>query len=125
MNLKEKAFAVVGASNNPEKYGHKVVEALKKISSNIYPINPKETQILGLRVFKKLNEVKENIDFVVFVTPPKISLEVLKRVRTKNIHFWFQPGSFDDKVTTFCKENELTFTNNKCIIVESKSAEMS
>ncbi len=120
MNLVGKAFAVVGASNNPEKYGYKVVEALKKLSKNIYPVNPKETQILGLAVFKELRDIKEKIDIVVFVLPPKISFEVLKTNPRKKWHYWFQPGSFDDRVIEYCKEKGLNFTNDKCIIVESE-----
>lgn len=120
LGLASKGFAVVGASNNPEKYGFRVVEALKKISGNVYPINPKETQILGLKVFKKVSEVRGLLDVVVFVVPPKVSLEVLGELRLKKYFFWFQPGSFDESVVDFCKENKLRFSVDKCIIVESE-----
>ncbi|MEI7961667.1 MAG: CoA-binding protein [archaeon] len=120
MNLKGKSFAVVGASNNAEKYGYRVVGALIKISNKVFPINPKETQILGHKVFKKFAEIKEKVDIVVFVVPPAVSLSVLREIKEKKLHFWFQPGSFDDDLLAFCKKNALIFTSDKCVIIESE-----
>jgi uncharacterized protein len=120
MLLSEKSFAVIGASNNPEKYGHKVVAALKKISAKVFPINPNEENILGLKVYKSVNEVKESIDIVVFVVPPVLALALLKEIKDKNMFFWFQVGSYDNEVIAYCKERKLQFNNTDCIIVESE-----
>ena len=123
MDLKAKSFAVVGASNNSDKYGFRVVEALKKISGKVFPVNPKETQILGLKVFKTVNEIMEKVDVVVFVVPPAVTLDVmgnLVKFKPKKQHYWFQPGSFDEKVIDYCLLNGITYTDDKCIIVESE-----
>jgi predicted CoA-binding protein len=119
MEIENKSIGIVGASNNPEKYGYKVVEAVKKITNKVYPINPKESEILGVKAYSSPTDIKEKLDILVFVTPPAITLEVL----TKNIKsasfFWFQPGSFDQKVIDFCIKNDLNMENKKCIIIES------
>jgi len=44
---KNNKFAVIGASNNEEKYGYKVYKQLKKNGYQIYPINPREELIDG------------------------------------------------------------------------------
>ncbi len=120
MNFKEKSFAIVGASNNPTKYGFKVVQALLKKTKNIFPINPKETQILGQKVYSDLNLIKETIDVIVFVVPPSITLEILKKNFLRKSLFWFQEGSFDAKIIQFCEENGLEYEAKNCIIKESK-----
>jgi len=121
MELKGKSFAVVGASNNPEKFGYKVVEALKNMGAEVFPVNPKETLIIGLNVFSSVDKIKEKINVMVFVVPPNVTLEVLEKNFLKADFFWFQPGSFDKKVIDFCEEKGLLFENKKCIIVESKN----
>jgi len=120
MNFEEMSFAVVGASNNPEKYGHKIVQALLKRTKNIFPINPKEEEILGFKCYKDLNEIKNKIDVIVFVTQPNITFEIVEKHFSKKSLFWFQPGSFDFGVLDFCKENKIRYENKKCIIKESE-----
>lgn len=120
MNFKEKSFAVVGASNNPEKYGYKVFEAILKKTKKVFPINPKETQIIGQKCYPSLTNIKEEISVIVFVVPPLVTLEVLKKNFLRKSLFWFQPGSFDEKVIQFCEENGIEYENKKCIIKESE-----
>jgi predicted CoA-binding protein len=120
MQLMEKSFAVIGASNNNEKFGYKVVLALKKISSRIFPVNLSEKEILGLPVYSNLNGIKEKIDIIVFVVPPKVTFDVLKNSPNVESFLWFQPGSFDTEVINLCKKMGFLFENKKCIMEESK-----
>jgi len=120
MNFDKKSFAVVGASNNLEKYGFKVTRALLNKTKNIFPINPKEKEILGLTCYKELSEVKEKIDIIVFVVPPLITLEVLEKNFSKKSLFWFQDGSFNKEVINFCEKNGIEYECKKCIIKESE-----
>lgn len=120
MDFKKKVFAIVGASNNAEKYGYKVTEALLKVTEKVIPINPNESQIIGQKCFSSISQVKEKIDVLVFVVPPAITLEVLKNNFLRAKIFWFQPGSFDGNVIQFCEENGLEYENKKCIIKESE-----
>ena len=48
--FKPQSIAVVGASTNPTKLGYSVLDNLVKygFSGDIYPINPKAPEILGL-----------------------------------------------------------------------------
>jgi predicted CoA-binding protein len=119
VEIKGKSIAVIGASNNPEKYGNKVITAIKRITNEIFPINPKETQILGLKSYSEFGEIKDVVDIAVFVVPPKVTLEVIKKINDKKLFYWFQPGSFDKEVTDYCKKNGLNFEKEKCIIEES------
>jgi len=107
MRIRNNPIGIVGASNNPEKYGYKVVEAVKKITSNVYPINPNETQIFGLKTYSSPQEIKNKLDILVFVTPPAVTFDVLSKSITNANFFWFQVGSFDEKVIEFCNKNKL------------------
>ncbi|HEX3000105.1 MAG TPA: CoA-binding protein, partial [Armatimonadota bacterium] len=42
------AVAIVGASNNREKYANKAVRAHMERGFTVYPVHPSETQVEGL-----------------------------------------------------------------------------
>jgi len=113
-------IAVVGASNNPEKFGYKVVQALKEVGAKIYPVNPKAKEILGLRTYEKLSEIEAEVGTVVFIVPPAVAFEVMNEVVSLGIkRAWFQPGSESKMSEAFCKMNDVEYEMSKCIIVEA------
>jgi acetyltransferase len=69
-----KSIAVVGASNNPSKIGN---AALKNIlvsdyQCSVYPINPHEKKIMGLKCYKNIIDVQGKIDLALISVPAKI-----------------------------------------------------
>ncbi|MBT4191737.1 MAG: CoA-binding protein [Candidatus Diapherotrites archaeon] len=115
-------YAVVGASNNKEKYGYKVTLSLKELDENVLPINPHEKEILGLEVFSSLQDASESgkkIGIVVFVVPRAVTRQVLEEVKSLGIkHVWLQPGSESEDAISFCRKNGIDCVFNRCIMVE-------
>jgi len=77
--FKPKSIAVVGASRDSRKIGN---AALKNIlisdyQCKLYPINPKEDEILGLKCFKNIRDVPGNIDLVLISVPAKIVPDIM------------------------------------------------
>lgn len=117
---KKYRYALVGASNNPEKYGFKVFKNLLEKWYLVFPINPKEKEILGEVVFEDLISLKEkwNIDVVIFITPPPISLKILATVKELEIKkVWFQPWANDEACLEFCKKNNIEATHDACMMI--------
>ena len=69
--FKPRSVAVIGASSKPGKVGNIVVKNLLSsgYSGKIYPINPKEEVIEGLKNYHSVLEVPEEIDLVVVSIP--------------------------------------------------------
>src|SRR5215217_401571 len=57
-------IAIVGASSNPEKASHGIMQKLQKAGYRVIPVNPRETEILGERSYASLVDVPERIDVV-------------------------------------------------------------
>ena len=118
---KDYTYAIIGASNNTEKYGHKVLNDLKNSGYKVIPINPKGEKILGLKTYKTLeeaNEEQKNIDVVIFVVPPRITEDILNSVKKINIKkVWLQPGSESKEAIEFCKENNIECVHDMCIMI--------
>lgn len=114
-------YAVVGASNNEEKYGYRIFKDLLDAGYKVLPINPTEKEILGEKVYITLSEIKEKIDVVIFVTQPKITENVLEEVNILGIkNVWLQPGAQSDAAIEFCKKNTIKCIHDACIMIQRK-----
>jgi acetyl coenzyme A synthetase (ADP forming)-like protein len=85
--FKPKNIAVVGASNNITKIGH---AALKNIlisdyQCNVFPINPKEKEILGEKCYKKVTQVPVDLDLVLVSVPAKIVPQIMRDCVQKKV----------------------------------------
>jgi acetyltransferase len=66
-----KSVAVIGASKNETKRGYQTIRTLveEKFEGRIYPVNPKEDRIYGLRCFPSISDISDPVDVVLIATP--------------------------------------------------------
>ena len=111
-------IAVVGASNNPQKYGNIIVQNLAGKGYEVLPVNPREAVIAGLPAFPSLGDVPRPVHVVDFVTPPAVTLEVLKSLDPTSVEsIWLQDGSFDDEVLAVAAKRFPVVVHHACIMV--------
>ncbi|MFH1174938.1 MAG: CoA-binding protein [archaeon] len=110
-------IAVVGASNNQEKYGSKVLRYLHGRGEHVIPINPHEKMIDGLQAYPCLSQAPLP-ELVVFVVLPSVTEQVLEEVQQLGIkNAWMQPGSESEKAIAFCKQHGISCTHHACIML--------
>lgn len=118
---KKNVFAVVGASRDPQKYGHQVYRDLRNAGYKVYPINPNSEEILGDKCYSSLEELPEKPDVVDLVVPPKVTERVVETCKTLGIKkVWMQPGSESEKAIEFCKENNMDVVHGVCVMIERR-----
>jgi uncharacterized protein len=94
-----KVVAVIGASNNRQKFGNKAVRAFVRQGYTVVPINPYEVEVEGLATFKSVLDVPGPIDMASFYVPPDIGLQVIEQVASKQIReVWLNPGAESDEL---------------------------
>jgi acetyltransferase len=83
--VKSKVFAVVGASADPAKVGHKLLSNLHQNTDlTVYPINPKGGTILDLPVYAHLAETPQKVEVVVVAVPlPAVEAVIDECIATK------------------------------------------
>lgn len=116
--LKQKVWAVIGASDDEQKYGHKIFKLLKKAGYKVYPVNPGLKTLLGDTCYPSLTSLPEKPDAVNFVVPPKIGEPIVAecaKLGIKNV--WFQPGANGDRVVNAAQKAELNVIYQSCILV--------
>lgn len=82
-----RSIAFVGASKDPGKWGFIILFNMLngRFKGNIYPINPREEEILGLKVYRNIEELPEGPDMAVIIPPPTSVLPVIERCVKKGV----------------------------------------
>jgi predicted CoA-binding protein len=118
---KKNSIALVGASNNPKKYGNKILLDLLEKGHIVYPINKNESQIEGLKSYKKVSDLPSLPSIINFVVPPNEGIEVTKDLVKKGYdNFWYQPGAESIEISNFLESNKKNFIDDKCIMVVTR-----
>jgi len=100
-----KVVAVIGASSNPRKFGFRAVRAFRRQGYTVVPINPHETTIDGLKVYRSVLDVPEPIDMATFYVPPSVGERVIAEVAQKQIpEVWFNPGAESEALIRRARE---------------------
>lgn len=85
--LRPKAVAVIGASTDPAKIGYTVVSNIidSGYKGDIYPINPKADEILGLKAYPSITDCPGDVDAAVITVPAKFVLPVVEEAGKKGV----------------------------------------
>ena len=83
-----KSVALIGASSTPGKIGNSVLDALGKqdYKGKVYPINPKQKKILGIKCYPSLESIKAKVDLVVVCIDLSACVPIMKTCAKKGIH---------------------------------------
>jgi acyl-CoA synthetase (NDP forming) len=82
-----RSVAVIGASATPGKGGNDIIRNIQSndYRGNLYLVNPRGGEILGVKVFKSISDVPEGIDLAVLVLPASASISALKECGKRGI----------------------------------------
>lgn len=81
------SIAVVGASREPGKIGHEILRSLvdSGYGGEIYPVNPKYHEVLGLRCFDSVLSVPGVLELAVLAVPARIIPRVVEECGLKGV----------------------------------------
>jgi uncharacterized protein len=92
-------IAVIGASNDRNKFGNKAVRAFRRQGYTVVAVNPHETTIEGEPAYASVLDYPGAIDEATIYVQPDVSLDVLEEIARKRIPaIWLNPGADDPRV---------------------------
>ena len=116
--MAQKKFAVVGATDNTEKYGHQILANLRKRDYEVYPVNPRLEAIEGMKCYATLSDLPVKVDVVDFVVPPSATEAILKECLALGLdRIWLQPGSESETAIKYCKDNNMKVVHGVCVMM--------
>ena len=82
-----RSVAIIGASHKKEKIGYKITENIivGGYTGNIYLVNPKGGEILGLPVHTKVEDIPDEIDMAIIAVPGEYVFDTVKSCATKGV----------------------------------------
>ena len=82
-----KSVAIVGASNNPMKFGYYPLRNLLDLGfeGKIYPVNPKYETVQGMRSYRSINDIPEKVDLAVIIVPNVAVPSVVRECAQKRV----------------------------------------
>jgi acyl-CoA synthetase (NDP forming) len=86
--FRPRSVAIVGASNNPDRWGYETtfnVLNWSQFRGEVYPINPKDEFVHGLKAYKSVTEVPGPIDLAVIVVNASQAMDVFRQCAEKKV----------------------------------------
>ncbi|MEM1921726.1 MAG: CoA-binding protein [Desulfurococcaceae archaeon] len=81
-----KSVAIIGATPKEGKVGRVLIENfIKRFKGKIYPVNPSYDEIMGLKCYKSVKDIQDEIDLAVIAIPAPIIPSVLRELGEKNV----------------------------------------
>ncbi len=113
--------AVVGATDNPSKYGSVIYRDLKRKGFTVFPVNPSRSTVDGDRAYNHLRDLTQRPTIVNVVVPPEVTLNILDQCLEMGLmNVWLQPGAESPEALEFLQQHTFNYLANACIMVESR-----
>ena len=136
--LHPSSIAVIGASKDPFKWGNMLLSAIVTggYGGRLYPINPKEKEILGLKVYPKVTEAPEDIDLAIIVVPARVVPTVMRDCVEKAVNGAViitsgfgetgeEGGRLQEEIVEIARKGGIRFIGPNCMGICSSRARLS
>jgi uncharacterized protein len=98
-SMSQPTVAVIGASHDRRKFGNKAVRAYIESGYTVFPVNPREETVEGLKAYHSVDEIPEPVEIVSLYVPPAVGLKMLEAIaQLKPQEVWLNPGSESDEL---------------------------
>lgn len=72
--------AVLGASNNPERYSYKAVKMLAEKAYEVFPVHPSGNAVDGVECYKNLADIDKPLDTITIYLSAKNSTAMIDEI---------------------------------------------
>jgi len=116
-----KTIALLGASHNPARPSHRVMQFLLSHGYTVFPVNPglADSELLGRRVYASLANVPGPIDMVdVFRNASFLPHIVEETIDNGVPMLWTQLGVIDEAAALHAEKNGIRVVMDRCPAIE-------
>lgn len=117
-----KSIAVVGASPKPWRDSGAIADFLMKKGYTVYPVNPRYTEVLGVRCYLDLKSLPGPVDIAdIFRNPDEAEAAVDEAVAAGAKAVWMQLGVVNEAAARKAEAAGLAVVMDRCIAVEHRA----
>jgi predicted CoA-binding protein len=112
---KYRDIAVVGISDKPDRYSYQVAKYLMDHGYNIIPVNPGLEYWLGIKAYKDINSIEQNIDVVDIFRRPEFIEDIVRDSRGRAKVIWMQEGITNEKAKQLAIDMGMEVVMDRCM----------
>ena len=117
--LSKKRIAVVGMSAKESRASYSIGLYLKQKGYDLIPVNPRETEILGMTCYPSLLDISESIDVVnVFRESNAVPKIAEESVKIGADYLWLQFGVISAEGVSIAARGGIKCIVDRCIKIE-------
>ncbi|KAB2889517.1 MAG: CoA-binding protein [Desulfobulbaceae bacterium] len=114
-----RTIAIVGLSPKETRPSNMVGRYLLNAGYTIFPVNPGQSEILGLQCYPDLRSIPEHIDIVdIFRRSEEVMPVVMEAVRIGAGAVWMQLGIVNQEAAEYARQHGLIAVMDRCIKVD-------
>lgn len=123
--FKPKSVAIIGASTKEKSVGNEIVKNLAgTFAGEIFPVNPKATEIYGLPCYPSLTAIGKKVDLMIVVVPAAIVPQVMEEGGALGIKGviiisagFKETGNIEleNQVKDICEKYDITLIGPNCL----------
>ncbi|MCP5120618.1 MAG: CoA-binding protein [bacterium] len=114
-------IAVVGLSSKKWRPSHGVTEYMQHQGYRIFPVNPRETEVLGEPAFRDLKELAEKVDIVNVFRKSEFVPELAEAAIAIGARaLWLQEGVIHEAAAARATAAGLVVVMDRCILKEHR-----
>ena len=118
---KSKSIAVVGVSARPNRPSYEVAEYLIEVGYEVFLVNPRETEILGRRVYDSISSLPKKVDIVdIFRKASDVPPVVEDAIRAGAAAIWMQLDIVNEAAANEAASAGLEVVMDRCTKIEHK-----
>lgn len=114
-------IAVVGATDDPAKYGSRIYRDLKRKGFSVVAVNPNRVTVDGDTAYPSLAALPSLPHLIDLVVPAEVGIETVKEAVALGLdNIWVQPGAESPALTALLVDSGLAYSLHDCIMVRSR-----
>ena len=112
-------IAMVGVSGNSTRASYRAMVHMMSKGYTIYPVNPSYDEILGVKCYQSLLDIKQPIDIVDIFRRPDMVLPLISETLEVGAKvFWMQIGVINEEAARQAEEAGLEVVMDRCVKIE-------
>jgi acetate---CoA ligase (ADP-forming) len=131
------SIAVIGASNTEGKWGNMMITrpVQSGYRGRIYPVNPREDRVYGLKSYARIQDIPDNVDLAIFTIPAAMVPDGMKDCVEKGVKAgviisagFAETGKAGEvlqhEVAKIARQGHIRFIGPNCMGIWSSSARL-
>ncbi len=127
--LAQRRIAVAGVSRTSSQAANLIYRKLRGSGYEVFPVNPKATEVEGDTCYPNLASIPDGVDAVVIATTPAIADGIVRECADRGIsrvwmHRSFGAGSVSDVAVQYCREHDIAVIPGACPMMFCKPVDV-